>query len=232
MSSPSWAFPPCLLLLLAPFLAACGNSPAFSSSNPGPTPSNGSVAVMVTPSTANIRAGSTYLFSATVTGSANTLVSWSVDSTPGGSSTVGTIDSSGHYTAPTALPSPHTVSATAPPPHRDHLPRRHLFRHGPESRSRQQHFLRPQFSGEWFSAGFELLANVCRSGCEPQRIPSVPLRQSLEQGHLLFARRLQLRRHHLLHRPDRRDSSGLRFRPLQWLQPRHPLRPRRFPPAP
>ena len=113
MSSPSWAFPPCLLLLLAPFLAACGNSPAFSSSNPGPTPSNGSVAVMVTPSTANIRAGSTYLFSATVTGSANTLVSWSVDSTPGGSSTVGTIDSSGNYTAPPALPSPNTVSVTA-----------------------------------------------------------------------------------------------------------------------
>jgi len=68
---------------------------------------------MVTPSTANIRAGSTYLFSATVTGSANTLVSWSVDSTPGGSSTVGTIDSSGNYTAPPALPSPNTVSVTA-----------------------------------------------------------------------------------------------------------------------
>ena len=113
MSSPSWAFPPYLLLLLAPFLAACGNSSAFSSSNPSPTPSNGSVAVMVTPSTANIRAGSTYLFTATVTGSSNTLVSWSVNSTPGGSSTVGTIDSSGNYTAPPALPSPNTVSVTA-----------------------------------------------------------------------------------------------------------------------
>jgi len=68
---------------------------------------------MVTPSTANIRAGSTYLFTATVTGSSNTLVSWSVNSTPGGSSTVGTIDSSGNYTAPPALPSPNTVSVTA-----------------------------------------------------------------------------------------------------------------------
>ena len=113
MSSPSCAFPPYLLLLLAPFLAACGNSSAFSSSNQSPPPASGTVAVIVTPPTANIRAGSTYLFTATVTGSSNTLVSWSVNSTPGGSSTLGTIDSSGNYTAPSVLPSPNTVSVTA-----------------------------------------------------------------------------------------------------------------------
>jgi len=113
MASPSCAFPPYLLLLLAPFLAACGNSSAFSSSNQSPPPASGTVAVIVTPPTANIRAGSTYLFTATVTGSSNTLVSWSVNSTPGGSSTLGTIDSSGNYTAPSVLPSPNTVSVTA-----------------------------------------------------------------------------------------------------------------------
>jgi len=53
------------------------------------------------------------MFTATVTGSSNTAVSWSVNSSPGGSSTLGTIDSSGNYTAPAALPSPNTVSVTA-----------------------------------------------------------------------------------------------------------------------
>jgi hypothetical protein len=52
------------------------------------------------------------MFSAMVTGSSNTTVSWSVNSTPGGSSTVGTIDSSGNYIAPASLPSPNNVSVT------------------------------------------------------------------------------------------------------------------------
>jgi hypothetical protein len=53
------------------------------------------------------------MFSATVTGSSDTRVSWLVNSTRGGSSTIGIIDSSGNYTAPSALPSPNTVSVTA-----------------------------------------------------------------------------------------------------------------------
>jgi hypothetical protein len=109
MSSDSITFPP-LLLLLAPPLAACGTSSAHPKQTPPPP---GSVAVSVSPASANIRAGSTYMFTATVTGSSNTAVSWSVNSTPSGSSTLGTIDSSGNYTAPAALPSPNTVSVTA-----------------------------------------------------------------------------------------------------------------------
>jgi hypothetical protein len=109
MSSRSSSFPP-PLLLLAPLLAACGTSSAPSHQTPPPS---GSVAVSVSPASANIRADSTYRFTATVTGSSNTVVSWSVNSAPGGSSTLGTIDSSGNYTAPTALPSPNTVSVTA-----------------------------------------------------------------------------------------------------------------------
>lgn len=100
-----------MLLILAPLLAACGTSSA-PSSNPTP-PSTGTIAVSVSPASANIRAGSTYLFTATVTGSSNTAVSWSVNSTPGGSAAIGTFDSSGNYTAPASLPSPNAVSVTA-----------------------------------------------------------------------------------------------------------------------
>lgn len=109
----SRSFAPLFLFFLAPLLAACGNSSASSGSSKQPPPPAGSVAVSVSPATANIRAGSTYLFTATVTGASNTSVSWSVNSTPGGSATIGTIDSSGNYTAPSTLPSPNTVSVTA-----------------------------------------------------------------------------------------------------------------------
>src|ERR1700741_3688955 len=109
MSSRSSSFPP-PRLLLAPLLAACGTSSAPSNQTPPPP---GSVAVSVSPASANIRAGSTYMFTAPVTGSSNTAVSWSVNSTPGGSPTLGTIDSSGNYTAPITLPSPNTVSVPA-----------------------------------------------------------------------------------------------------------------------
>ena len=113
MSSRSCALPPHLLLLLAPLLAACGASSSPPSSNQNPPPPGTTVTVSVSPSAANVRAGSAYLFSATVTGSSNSAVSWSVNSTPGGSAAIGTIDSSGNYTAPSALPSPNTVSVTA-----------------------------------------------------------------------------------------------------------------------
>lgn len=48
-------------------------------------------------------------FTASVTGTTNTSVSWQVNSIAGGNSTVGTIDSTGLYTAPTTIPS--TVSS-------------------------------------------------------------------------------------------------------------------------
>ncbi|HTP69194.1 MAG TPA: hypothetical protein VMJ35_09860 [Dongiaceae bacterium] len=67
----------------------------------------------VSPPTANIRAGATYKFTASVLGSSNTSVTWIVNSVSGGNSTVGSVDSSGNYTAPVTLPSPNTVSVTA-----------------------------------------------------------------------------------------------------------------------
>jgi hypothetical protein len=52
-------------------------------------------------------------FTATVTGSTNKAVTWEVNSTPGGDSTVGTITNTGIYTAPSVAPSPATATITA-----------------------------------------------------------------------------------------------------------------------
>jgi uncharacterized repeat protein (TIGR03803 family) len=52
-------------------------------------------------------------FTATVTGTSNTAVTWSVNSTVGGSSTVGSVSSTGLYTAPDFVPSSGSVTVTA-----------------------------------------------------------------------------------------------------------------------
>jgi hypothetical protein len=100
-----------LVLSAALSLAACATT--SKSVAPPPPPPPGAVSVSVSPTSANIRAGASYTFSATVTGSSNTTVSWSVNSVSGGSSTLGTINASGNYTAPSTLPSPNTVTITA-----------------------------------------------------------------------------------------------------------------------
>jgi uncharacterized protein (DUF1800 family) len=73
------------------------------------------VTVGVSPATATVAFGGTRQFTATVAGSADTSVTWSVDDIPGGNSMVGTISASGNYTAPSALPAanPVTIKATS-----------------------------------------------------------------------------------------------------------------------
>jgi hypothetical protein len=73
-----------------------------------------SVSVSVTPAIAAVAATTqTQQFTTTVTGNmGNTNVNWSVDSVAGGSTTVGTISSSGLYTPPSTGGS-HTVTATS-----------------------------------------------------------------------------------------------------------------------
>src|SRR5207248_705930 len=70
------------------------------------------VTVSVSPASANIAPGATQQFTATVQGTTNTAVTWSVDSVQGGSSTAGTISTNGLYTAPSASGT-HTVTATS-----------------------------------------------------------------------------------------------------------------------
>ena len=74
--------------------------------------SGSGVSIAISPTNATLLVNTTQQFSATVSGSSNTAVTWSVDGVAGGNSTTGTISSSGLYTAPAAAGS-HTVRATS-----------------------------------------------------------------------------------------------------------------------
>ena len=73
---------------------------------------NPGIAVMVSPSSATVAVSTQQQFTATVTGTSNTGVTWAVDGITGGNNTVGAISTSGVYTAP-STPTPHTISATS-----------------------------------------------------------------------------------------------------------------------
>jgi uncharacterized protein (DUF1800 family) len=90
--------------------------------NPAPGPSVsagviahvlGGVAVQVTPPTSTVRAGAQQAFAATVSGTTNTAVSWSVNGVVGGNSTVGTIVGNGNYKAPVIVPTNNNITVTA-----------------------------------------------------------------------------------------------------------------------
>ena len=92
--------------------AATTTAPASANNGtcPAGTPS---IAVSVAPATASVQTGATQTFTATVTNTTNTAVTWQVNGVPGGNSTVGTISASGLYTAPSTVPSPATVTVGA-----------------------------------------------------------------------------------------------------------------------
>ena len=87
------------LWALSAWLTGCG----ATSGNPTPPPP-AAIAVSIAPSAATLPLGDTQQFTATVTGTTNTAVSWSVNGIAGGNSAVGTITTSGLYTAPQILP--------------------------------------------------------------------------------------------------------------------------------
>src|SRR5581483_9535067 len=73
-----------------------------------------SVSVGVSPAAASVPENGKQQFTATVVGNADQSVTWDVNGTIGGNSTVGFIDSiSGLYTAPSVVPSPATVTVHA-----------------------------------------------------------------------------------------------------------------------
>ena len=78
--------------------AACGGSTQ--------TP----IIVTISPTTAYVPVSYALQFSATVAGTSNARVVWSVGNTVGGSSTVGFISTTGYYQAPVAVPSPNQVT--------------------------------------------------------------------------------------------------------------------------
>ncbi|QOY89063.1 DUF1800 family protein [Paludibaculum fermentans] len=69
--------------------------------------------VTVSPSSASVQTGATRQFTATVANNANQMVTWTVNNIAGGNSTVGTISSTGLYTAPAVVPSPAAVTVKA-----------------------------------------------------------------------------------------------------------------------
>ena len=71
------------------------------------------VSVTISPTAATVAAGGTQPFTAMVQNTSNTAVTWQVNGMTGGNATVGTISSSGLYTAPGVVPNPATVTVTA-----------------------------------------------------------------------------------------------------------------------
>jgi hypothetical protein len=96
----------CLALAIAFTLGCSGVN------NAGTTTPPAQVTVTLNQSTASVEVNATTQFTATVQGSSNTAVTWSVDSVAGGNSTDGTIGATGLYTAP-AQTGTHTVTATS-----------------------------------------------------------------------------------------------------------------------
>ena len=84
-------------------LSACGSS-GNHNNNP---------AVLVSPATMNVQQGSTQQFTATVINSNNPAVNWLVNGIIGGNASVGTVNSTGLYTAPLVPPNPPTATVTA-----------------------------------------------------------------------------------------------------------------------
>ena len=100
-----------LLCLLA---AGCGGGSAAPSAPPPSSPSSSSaIAVSISPASANVPAGGSQQFTATVTGASNTAVTWEVNGVAGGNNAAGTITSAGLYTAPAAVPATPTVQVSA-----------------------------------------------------------------------------------------------------------------------
>ena len=71
------------------------------------------VSVSVSSQSTSAVVGQSVQFNATVSGSSNTAVTWSVNSVAGGNSSAGTVNSTGLYTAPAVPPSPNTVAVQA-----------------------------------------------------------------------------------------------------------------------
>jgi hypothetical protein len=96
-----------LLAILAPSIGCNAVRKTATTTN-----STGSVTVQVSPSSQTLSPAAQQQFSATVTGSSNQNVTWSVDAAGSGNSTTGSITAAGVYTAP-QLSGTHTITATS-----------------------------------------------------------------------------------------------------------------------
>src|SRR5579863_1546727 len=72
-----------------------------------------SVTVVIAPQTQNVVVATTQQFTATVTGSSNTVVAWSISGTGCSTQDCGSISAAGLYTGPATIPDPALVTVTA-----------------------------------------------------------------------------------------------------------------------
>ena len=104
-----WCFS---FLCISLFAYGCGGGQSQPQPAPPTTPPV-SITVTVSPTSAAINTGQSTQFTAAVTGS-NSGVTWAVNGTAGGNSTLGTIDQTGKFTAPSATQSSKvTITATS-----------------------------------------------------------------------------------------------------------------------
>ncbi|HXM63463.1 MAG TPA: hypothetical protein VN950_21555 [Terriglobales bacterium] len=97
-------------LALVLILTSCGGvSPATIDGSS----SLSAVTIAVSPQSMAMSTGAQQAFTATVTNTSKTSVSWMVNGIAGGNSTFGTIDKTGNYTAPPYVPIPPNVTVTA-----------------------------------------------------------------------------------------------------------------------
>jgi hypothetical protein len=92
---------------------AAGNTASKSLSITIATSTTSTVAVSVSPASSAINTGVSEQFTASVSNTTNTAVTWSVNGTQGGNSTVGTISTAGLYKAPASGPSGGSVTVKA-----------------------------------------------------------------------------------------------------------------------
>jgi len=96
-----------MVLAQVGLLSNCGSSSSTQMSPPAV------VSVSISSQLTSALVGQTVQFTAIVSGTSNTAVTWSVNGTAGGNSSVGTISSTGMYTAPAVPPAPNTLTVQA-----------------------------------------------------------------------------------------------------------------------
>jgi hypothetical protein len=99
-----------LLLSASLVIAMMGLQCGGGGSSP-PVPAT--ITVALNPTSASVTTSGTQQFTATVAGTSNTAVTWSVNGVAGGDSTFGTVSTNGLYAAPCFVPSPNPVRVTA-----------------------------------------------------------------------------------------------------------------------
>src|SRR5712672_1706312 len=95
-------------------ITSCGGTaPASSNAATATATAPPAITINIDPPSATVSTTLTRQFTATVSGTSNTAVNWSVNGIAGGNQTFGTMSATGLYTAPQVVPTPATFAITA-----------------------------------------------------------------------------------------------------------------------